>query len=803
MNRGWLDGMVFEWRRALRGLGRSPGFAAGVILILGVTVAGAVTVATAAYELFLRPLPFTAPGQLVQPSLNARSMGFEFSPSPPMLPEIREMPMVADLAAYDTRSPAGGGEGGQWQRAEMTPGTSALLGLSPVLGRGFDEADAAEGAVPVALVGERVWRTRFGGDESLIGREIRLDDRRLTVVGVLPASFRVPSQQTEIWEPLGFSAEQMDPGRIGSFSSREVIVRLRPGATAAQFQAALRARYEEDERLASARELMGLEFNVKGLREAWTADQRRPLAIIGLASLLVLAVAVLNIAGLWLARLLGRSHEQAVQAALGAGRWRGLGRTVFELLALGLAGGAVAMALVPWALDWLRALEVLPTTRPLVIGTGAATVVATMLVLIVCTVPVIGAAWWQLRRQRRDVAASLAGGGRGHAGSGARVRRVLIVAQIALAMSLLSAMTLLLRSWHGLLTEDLGFEPQRLLVSRVNPADRTGGLAASESDPRVSAALAQLRGLPGVTAAGHTNTAPFDRSESISTMPVPGQPDRETNVRMRWAGAHFFRAAGMDFVAGRAFDREGGENQVVVDQLLASRYFPGGAVGKALRLPSSGEYSDMTIVGVVETVKSRSPDEKPDRGTVFRFRREPHESAALLVAAGVDPSTLIGPVEAALERSLGPERVGNVVTMDSLVRRTVRDREPQLLLLGVFAAETLVLAGFGLFSLLAYSVRARTAEFGVRQAVGASPGRIRRHVLGDAVRLLVPGLAIGIAGAILGGYLVADRLYEIGPLDPATWLMTASVLALVVFTAGLWPARRASRIRPVEALRYE
>ncbi|HET6630220.1 MAG TPA: FtsX-like permease family protein, partial [Woeseiaceae bacterium] len=234
-------------------------------------------------------------------------------------------------------------------------------------------------------------------------------------------------------------------------------------------------------------------------------------------------------------------------------------------------------------------------------------------------------------------------------------------------------------------------------------------------------------------------------------------------------------------------------------------YFPAGAaIGATIRMPAGpGESQDVVIVGVAATAKYRSPDEEASQGSIYLFRPQPLANEIAVVAAAVPPASLVDEVTSALARTVGPERSGSIATMESLVRYSVRDREPQLILLGLFALETLALAAIGLFSLLAYSVRARTAEFGVRQAVGARAGDIRRHVLGDAVRMLVPGLAIGIAGAAFAGYLVANRLYEVSPADPLTWAASGIVLALIVLAAGLWPAERAARIAPTEALRHE
>jgi putative ABC transport system permease protein len=787
-----------EGRRAARGLVKSPGFSVGVVLVLGIAIAGMVTVATAAYELFLKPLPFPRSEQLVHVTTYSESMGFEIGFVPPMLVEIRQEPMVTELAAYHEQSTWQSEEGEGWRGAAVTHNLTGTLGVRPLLGRAFVPADAEPGAPRVALISETVWRNRFGADEKVIGRELSLQERRVRIVGVMPASFGVPASETELWQPLQYTPEELTPSDSLSFQGGHMVARLAPGYTPQQLQEALRAR-QAAKRPRRVEQLMRLEYNVSDLRNAWTADQRQPLTIIGLASLLVFAAALFNVAGLWLTRLLARTHEHAIQAALGAGGLRRLARTGFEFLIIGVAGSAVALALTVPALGWLEHVGVLDPNQPLGIRTGPATVVSALLLLLAGSLPVLASAAWQQRRERRELLTALAGGSRS-GGSGARARRVLIVAQVALAMSILCALGLLLRSWQALLTEDLGFEPRNLLVARIL---QNGAEDSRTRDPVVAAALDAARGIPGVREVTYTNVAPFAGSESVSTIQEPGRAEgQETTVRSREVGERYFEAVGIPILHGRSFGP--GDAGVIIDQYFADRYFPDGAVGEYLRLAAGPEgLRDAQILGVAGTAKYRTPDEQPNQGTLYELEPGPRAAVSAVVSTALPPAGLADDLQAVLEEVLGSARVGDIVTMENLVRRTVQDREPQLMLLAIFAAEALALAGIGLFSLLTYSVRARTAEFGVRQTVGASPANIRHHVLGDAVRLLVPGLLAGIVGGWMAGKLVSSRLYEVSPIDPVTWAATGIVLAVVVLTAGLWPAARAARIQPTEALRHE
>ncbi|HZD53426.1 MAG TPA: ABC transporter permease, partial [Woeseiaceae bacterium] len=656
-----LTGAGIEGRRAIRGLLRSPGFSVGVILVLGIAIAGTVTVATAAYELFLRPLPFANAGQLVQIAAHSRTMGFDIGFAPPMLAEIREEPVVTDVAAYHEPASFASSQGEDWRAAAVSYNLTDLLGIRAIAGRSLAPSDAETGAPRVALISESVWRNRFGADESVIGRELTLGDRRVRVVGVMPAAFTVPSPATELWYPLRYTPEQLAPEGINQFKGGTLVARVVPGHTAAELRDALRARYLQDSRLKSRHvlELMGLEFKVRELRDAWTAGQREPLAIIGAAALLVLSAALFNVAGLWLSRLLGRSHEQAIQAALGARSLRRLGRTFFEFALLGGVAAGVALALTPFALGWLRVLDALDLSQPLPVHTGPATVVIALLVLAASAVPVLAAAAWQQRRQRRGLIADLSGGGRGAVGSGARTRRVLIAAQVALAMSVLCAMGLLLRSWHALLNEDLGFESRNLLIARVEAGDVED---PGVPDPRVAAALDAVRAIPGVTAVTHANVAPFAMAESISTIPVPGAEDQETTVRTRDVGERYFETVRIPIRKGRSFDS--GDTGVIVDEYFADRYFPdGNAVGERLQIAAGSQrVRDAIIIGVAATAKYRSPDEEPNQGSLYQLKARPPAVTTAVIATDLPPATLTDDVRATLERVLGPKRTGNVVS---------------------------------------------------------------------------------------------------------------------------------------------
>ncbi|MCA1780123.1 MAG: FtsX-like permease family protein, partial [Xanthomonadaceae bacterium] len=304
-----------------------------------------------------------------------------------------------------------------------------------------------------------------------------------------------------------------------------------------------------------------------------------------------------------------------------------------------------------------------------------------------------------------------------------------------------------------------------------------------------------------------SDAAPFGRMEMLSSISLDGSGDEQLPTRPRSVGPEFFQAAGIELLRGRGFGPEDATDEVqsvIVDQLFVDQYMGGNALGQSFGLASGPEtFTPVTIVGVVDSVRHLSPDEKMKTPTVYRYRAAPSAQIQILVRAAIPPDALIEAVRTEAINALGEDRVGFAVTLESLVRRTVRDREPQLILMSVFAGLTLVLVFYGLYALQSYQVAARTAEFGLRKAMGASGCHMLGQVLGRALLLLVPGLALGLAGGWVGARLVADRLYAVSLADPLLWTSVALAIGIVIIVAAFVPALRAVRIAPMEALRHE
>lgn len=803
-------GLLLDLRYTCRRLRKVPMFCLGVVLLLGVSLAGTVSVGTAAYQLFFKPLPYAQPEQLVEFSSVAHLMnGFNLGISPGMLKELQQDGSLGELAAFEELETVVDENGQNWRSATLSDNLTSLLQINPILGRGFNQQDTLENA-PVALLGEQVWRNRFSASPEVLGQTIEIEERRVTIIGVLPQQFSIPTPDTELWTPLIFDPALLEADNISNFIGLDVIGRLPVSTSAAVAEQQLRARFGDDPRLAGMVDITGLEFAVKPLQQAWTSQHRPALVILAAAILLVLLAAALNLAGLWMSRTLGRGHEMAIQAALGGSRWAGVRAFVMEYLLLGIVGVGLALLLVPLALSWLSALNVLDSELPIRIGLGPAAFTLAMAFLLLSALPVLLAVWWQAQRVQRHAAIELVSGGKSANSGGGQGRNVLIVVQLAVAMSLLVTVSLLLQSWQGLLNENLGFASQRLVMASIG-LDASSDASADEIDgigEKLLTAINQLPGIPGVESVSFTSVAPFSGSETVSNYALLDVPDINHGARTRRVGMNYFQTLGIPVLKGRAFEQQHlSENNdvVIVDQQLVAQHFSDGqAVGKRIEYSTEEQPGRIVeIIGVVDTVKHASPNEARGYPSIYFPTRVPYRSAHVLIRTDLPPESLTQQVQTLLEQQLGADNVTQVSSMQSLVRRAVRDREPQLILLTVFAAITVLLAAIGIYALLSYAVKQRTAEFGVRLAVGANAWRIRKLVLHSSLRLLVPGLLLGVGGAVIAGRLIADQLYGVQVMNPQSWLLVGACLAAIVLLASLWPSEQAARTAPTEALRYE
>jgi predicted permease len=550
--------------------------------------------------------------------------------------------------------------------------------------------------------------------------------------------------------------------------------------------------------------MLEAEYRVTPIRELWVSGQKEGLSILGIAVALVLVASLLNIAGLWLARWFGRGHELAIQSALGGDRRLALIGAALEYALLAVPGLLLALLVAGGVMRMLYVLDVVQRNGPLIVTLGGSTALIGLILVLVSAVPVLIALAWQARGMARTSVRFLTGGGVAARGRGARLRQALMIGQIGIACSLLVVLGLLLSSWINLMREDLGFARDKLVVAQILSPEPE----FPQPDQRVASVAERIRGLPGVERVSWALVVPFGRMEMLSSISLNSETeDHQVPARPRPIGPDYFSVAGITLLQGRAFgpEDEAGEVQnVIVDRLFADKYMGGEAMDKQFsRSSGPSSYEQVNIVGVVETVRHMSPGEELSTPTVYTYMPEPLSEVQLLVRSGVPPESLVNPIRSAITGELGEDRAGFITSMNALVRRTVRDREPQLALLATFAGLALVLMFYGLYALQSYQVTARTAEFGMRKAMGATAKHMFALVLKSALWLLPLGMALGLVGGLLGARLVAERLYSVSPANPLLWIAVLVAITLVMIVGVLVPAFRAVRITPMEALRYE
>ena len=788
-----------ELRAAAQRLARTPGFAAVVLALLSLALAAVLTLAAAASSLLLQPLPYPQGERLVEVRGWSATMGNSLGFAPGLLDPLQALPQVEAVVVYDHAPPLSGERGELLASVRVGEGLLELLGAQPLHGRLLTAADAGSDAV---LLSETAWRARFGADPGIVGQRVRFGSTELHIVGVVAAPFRFPQRGTAVFRWLEVGADARHGPESYGFGAVQALVRMAPGATTATLGEALRTHLEPLPGLAPMREFMRLRLQVVPLRERWTAGRGEALALVGAAVAVVLLLLAANLAGLWLERSLRRRREFAVRAALGASNPRIVAGVLAEIALLCTLGLAIGASLVQ---PGLRSLEWLGLLDPGMPWTAAFDLRLLALAALLLAALVGALALAPMAVVRRVGPADLGSASRALGGSrGERARRALVALQVGLAVALLAGGVLLSASMWRLLGEDIGFAPEGLVMATVD--GRSGDPAM------VAVSLRELyqraASLPGVGAASFSSAAPFSGSEEVSSFWRPSQPEATLAARGRMVGADYLRTLQVPVLRGRGFvatDAGAGEPLVVVDALFAGRAFgDSDPVGARLSLATGdGSTSELArVIGVAATVRHNSLDEAPDLGTVYRVVDAPAGSRPTLLLRTVGATAATAAALRAAAADLGVT-VTDVRSLRSVLRDSVSDRVPMLVLLLGFAGCGMALSMLGLFALVAFSVERRRGEFGLRLAVGASPAALRRLALRDALRTLAPGLAAGLLGALLAGRVLAARLHGTSPYDP---LLLAGVLVAVaacLLSASLWPAWRAARVDPSLSLRCE
>jgi putative ABC transport system permease protein len=817
-----LDTFLDDLRLAVRALSKSRGFAALVVFLVALGIGANTALFSLVNRILLEPLPYPGPDRLVEIWESAPATGLlRFGVSAPGFRDWRVESRGIDrmIAAATSSANLTGADQPQRVRVARVAGDLlGVLGLVPLRGRGLRPEEETLGKDAVVLLSEGFWRTGFAADPRVLGRRLTLDGVPHEITGVLPAAVGFPFQDVQVFKPLavGSASESRGARWLAVFG------RLAPGATLPQVRAEMAALAERHARAYPVTNT-GWTIEVEPLHEVMTADVRPTLLLLWAAAALVLLVAAANVASLLLLRGLARQRDTAVRTALGAGRLRIAGQALTESVLLALAGGFAGVLL---ALGLVRAAGVLgdalPGSRavgldPAALAFGLALSSATG--VLFGLVPAVQAWRLDLDRALRPSARGVAGGAQGP-------RRFFVVAEMAVAVALLAAAGLLARSFLKLLAVAPGFDPRRTLTLRVAPAQVRPAPGETEEDffgrylgQRDQVAgfyeslLAGIAALPGVEAAAAVNYLPLTgRWWSIEvraegTPPAP--PGQRPSAYGRVVSPGYFQAMGIALRDGRDFTRFDRTDPVaVVSEAFARRHWPGQSpLGRRLSVDNPpGPW--LTVVGVAADVRVDGLEEEarplfyvPLRQATFGFY--PDWGMDLVVRTRSAPEGLAPAVRDEVRRRDPALPVFAVETMESRLSGSTARRRAAAQVFGAFAGVALLLAATGLSGLVAFSVRLRVREMGVRAALGARPRDLVSLVLREGLAVAAMGAALGLAAAMAASRVLASLLYATPALDPATFAAVTGLLVLVSLVACYGPARRAGRLDPIAALRQD
>jgi predicted permease len=799
---------------ALRALARRPMYATITILVLAIAIGANATVFSVLNGLFLRPLPYPDGDRLVAVYDSYPKMGIDVAGTAiPDYIERREQAKSLESLAIIATEPKTLGAEGDPERvliARASPSLFTVLRMTPQLGRTFTEEEATLGNEHVAVLSDRLWRTRFGADPGVVGRDIRLDGEAFRVIGVMPPGFGFPTRQVDTWTPFAFTEAQMsDAGRGNQFS--QSVGRLRAGATLATLNAELATIV--DRNVAAGRiprdfvSVAGFTGHAKSLRELRVGPLEPMVYLLQATVVAVLLIACANVANLQLARVAARRRELAVRTALGAPGARLARLVLVESLLLALAGALAGLLLAAGGLELVRALGLDRSNDGfefrLDVTVLAFTMGATVLAALIAGVPPLVALLRDDLIRVVHEAGRLGGGGR----SANALRGTLVVVQIALSVALLAGAGLLTKNFYRLESEGPGFSAGGIWTAGISlpraryPRPDTW----AQFEQR---ALTSLRALPGVAAAGFTSVLPFSDSNTSGNYYIEGyEPPAGSpppHGQQRSVDEQYLPALGLAPVQGRNFAATEPDRVAIVDTNVARKYWPdGNALGQRIRYNSDPPDRLFTVVGVVPAVKQADLAEDPKETVYWHYEQRPVQTGRLALRTTLPPEQLTPVVKAAIAQ-LDPElALFNVDPLDLLVQRSLGiERAPMVLTL-VFAAVAFTLAVIGVYGVLTWAVTQRFAEFGVRLALGAQTRDIVSMVLRQGGKLIVIGTAFGIVGAAVIGRVLAAQVQGMSAIDPAVIAGAVVALAASALLASWLPARRASRTDPMIALRAE
>jgi putative ABC transport system permease protein len=805
-----------NFRYAARTLAKSPGFTLVAIVTLALGIGANTAIFSVANALLLRPLPYAHPDRLVLVYAVKADAPFAIQPFSYLRATFlnEKSRAFAGFAAFtnETFNLTGTGDPEQLSAARVSWNFFNVLGVSPAIGRAFLPEEDQPGARAVCLISHALWTRAFGARADIAGQNITLDATPYTIAGVLPRGFQFAplGADVDLWAPRVFDLNITTPAQIrAGVGFLSAVARLAPGVGARQADAEMNIQDRQYKR-----ENPGMPdadpsqtIHARDLQEQTVANVRTAVLILCGAVGLLLLIACANVAALLLSRALARRKEIAIRAALGAKRTALIAQLLAESVLLALAGGALGIALSAWGTHALAALgqgnlprvdEIGIDWRVMLFTAGLSLITGVLFGLLPA-----------LQLSRQDLNPVLRAEGRGSAGSRrrSRARGVLVVAQVALSMVLLVGAGLLIRSFVRLRNVNGGFDARNVLTMRVAlpPARYPKGPQMAAFYDQV---VKKVSAMPGVRSAAVCSALPV-RPVRFSPVLVQGQPEIPLAARplmaIQMVSPAYFRTLRVALRQGREFnerDDPGAPLVAVVNETLVRRYWPhDNPIGKHLLLGRMVKPTE--VVGVAADVSNLSLAAAPEAEVYLPFPQRPWASMNLILRTAGDPRNLAGAARAAVAAVDRDQPVTAVNTMEEVLAASTAQQRFSVFLLGVFSVTALVLAAVGLYGAIAYSVAERTQEMGIRIALGADTGDILRMIVGQGLALALAGLVIGAVAALALTRLMSGLLFQVSAADPASFAAGALLFAVVAALASYLPARRATRVDPTEALRYE
>ncbi|HVG32956.1 MAG TPA: ABC transporter permease [Pyrinomonadaceae bacterium] len=816
--------LLQDLRYGVRMLLKRPGFTLVAVLTLALGISANTAIFSVVNAVVLRPLPFAEPDRLVQVWETMPGNDKRWVAPGNFVDWQKQNQVFEEIAGYSSAAVNMTGEGLEPERltgAAITANLFQTLGVAPLIGRSPVAEDLQQRDGRVVVLSHGLWQRRFGSDTNVAGRSLRLDEKSYTIIGVMPSGFSFPAK-AEFWIP-GSQGSAVPPSLAAQFPKSDlanerdihifaVVGRLRPNVTLSQAQAEMST---ISQRLASTYPETndGLGTNVIPLHQQVVGGVRPILFILLGAVALVLLIACTNVANLLLARATQRERELAIRLALGAGRFRLIRQMLTESLLLSLTGGIIGLLVAMWGVDLFVGLSPGDIPRLNEVGLDVRLLGFTLLVSLVTGIGfgLLPA----LQATRLDPQHALKEGGRSATEGRARrrTRNLLVVTEIALAQVLLIGAGLLIASFLRLQAVDPGFNPENLLTARLS-LSKTKYTDSAKQIAFYNEVLGRLKAMPGVRSAALVMNLPLsganmNRGFTVEGRPEP-KPDENITVDYQVTSPDYFAAMEIPLVRGRAFtdqDKEGQPRVAIINEVMARKYFPGeDPVGKRILIgDAEKEDSWLTVVGIAGNVRHASTSEPafPGLYTPYTQDRESWPRMAIVLRTNADPAALSSAVRKEILAIDPQQPVSNIQPMTQLMSESITRPRFITLLLGVLASIALALAVVGIYGLMSYGVIERTHEIGIRMALGAQRGDVLKMVVGHGLKLILAGLLIGVVGAFALTRLMTSLLFDVSAVDPLTFVVVSALLTLAALAACYIPARRATRVDPMVALRYE